>query len=136
MKQNIMESPGQPPVIDAILMIDDEPEIVTLIQIFLGEIGLTVYGASDGSEALRFVRERGMPRLFLLDLQMPVMDGPTFVAALRSEFSHPAPILVLSAAMDVKALSLRLGASQFLSKPFHTEELKAAVLGILQGQRR
>ncbi len=123
------------PVTDAILMVDDEPEIIRLVQILLGDVGLTVHTACDGADALHYVRERGMPRLFLLDLQMPVLDGPGFLNALRAEFPAPAPILVLSAAIDIKKVASDLKANGFIAKPFQVEELKTAVLGILRADK-
>lgn len=119
-------------VTDCILIVDDEPEIVRLVQLLLHEIGATVHGATDGADALRFVREHGMPRLILLDLQMPVMDGPTFVAFLRQEFANPAPIVIVSAAMDVHRTAARLQADGVLTKPFQGSELISTVLDLLK----
>lgn len=115
-----------------ILVVDDEPSIVTLLQFNLEKAGFTVLTAADGKAGLKMaVEER--PDLIVLDLMLPGMDGMDVCKTLRQEKVH-IPILMLTARDDEfdKVLGLELGADDYLTKPFSPREVVARVKAILR----
>jgi CheY-like chemotaxis protein len=111
-----------------VLVVDDDPAIRTLIQEALEDDGFEVLSAPDGRAALELV-DGFAPDVILLDLNMPVMDGPTFAAAYarRAPVAWLAPIVVVSAAVDGAAWAGRLGAAGYLRKPFDLDKLSERV---------
>lgn len=109
-----------------ILVVDDDEAIADLIEIHLLSEGYQVSKASSGPEALRLVEEE-QPDLVILDIMMPGMDGLEVCRAIRRE--RNVPILMLSAkSEDVdKILGLKIGADDYLTKPFNPLELVARV---------
>ncbi|MEW8977057.1 MAG: response regulator transcription factor [Symbiobacterium sp.] len=109
-----------------ILVVDDEQAITDLIEIHLLSEGYRVRKAASGAEALRIVREEH-PDLVILDIMMPGMDGLEVCREIRRE--RNVPILMLSAkSEDVdKILGLKIGADDYLTKPFNPLELMARV---------
>ena len=109
-----------------ILVVDDEQAITDLIEIHLLSEGYRVRKAASGAEALRIVREEH-PDLVILDIMMPGMDGLEVCREIRRE--RNVPILMLSAkSEDVdKILGLKVGADDYLTKPFNPLELVARV---------
>jgi two-component system alkaline phosphatase synthesis response regulator PhoP len=115
-----------------ILVVDDEPSIVTLLQFNLEQAGFDVLTAYDGKEALhQATREK--PELVILDLMLPEMDGLEVCKTLRSQ-NNSVPILMLTAKDDEldKILGLELGADDYLTKPFSPREVVARVKAILR----
>ncbi len=113
-----------------ILVADDDPAIVELLEFLLEDEGYEVLRASDGLQALAAIRcER--PQLVITDNMMPGLSGRDLVARLRVE-RHPVPIILMSAApcdtMPPRTL--------FLSKPFHLEQVLAAVDRLLPAPPR
>lgn len=107
-----------------ILIIDDEKSIRLLLVNFLSK-SYTVESKSDGIEALEWL-EGNLPDLIICDLQMPNMDGYTFVEKVRQRgFTKHTPIIMLSGVESSKERikCYRLGAQDFLAKPFNPEEL-------------
>lgn len=117
---------------ERILVVDDEPSIVTLLQFNLEKAGYTVMTASDGNAALRTAMEE-QPDLIVLDLMLPGMDGMDVCKTLRQEKIN-IPILMLTARDDEfdKVLGLELGADDYLTKPFSPREVVARVKAILR----
>ncbi len=112
-----------------ILVADDDPDNRFLIQLRLEREGYTVLIASNGREALEQTRI-GKPDLVLLDVMMPEMDGLEACRRIKEdEGMRDTPIIFLSALDEtaVKVSGLSLGANDFISKPFKTEELLARV---------
>jgi DNA-binding response OmpR family regulator len=111
----------------SILVIDDEPRIVSFVSRALKEEGLRVDGATDGVSGLNLARS-GRYELIVLDLLLPGMDGVTLLRRLIDERPQQR-VLVLSALSDVddKVRCLEIGASDYLSKPFALAELVARV---------
>jgi len=109
-----------------ILVVDDEQAIADLIEIHLLSEGYRVIKASSGEEAMRLV-ESQQPDLVILDIMMPGMDGLAVCRAIRRD--RNVPILMLSAkSEDVdKILGLKVGADDYLTKPFNPLELVARV---------
>jgi len=109
-----------------ILVVDDEPAIADLVEIHLLAEGYRVRKADNGADALRIVAEEH-PDLVILDIMMPGMDGLEVCRAIRRD--RNVPILMLSAkSEDVdKILGLKVGADDYLTKPFNPLELVARV---------
>lgn len=105
-----------------ILVVDDDPDILALVKIVLKTAGYRVSTATNGLEALK-VAERRMPDLIVLDMMMPVMDGREFARVFQSQPGARAPIIVLSAAADVKKQAREIGAAGWLAKPFAVDTL-------------
>ncbi|HEV2249723.1 MAG TPA: EAL domain-containing protein [Candidatus Limnocylindria bacterium] len=104
-----------------VLVADDEPAIVEMIRDILEDSGFRVVTASNGSEALRLVEE-AEPQVVLLDMNMPVLDGEGFIAAVR-ERGLRIPIVVMTAGSSAKRWAAQLGADAYLSKPFELASL-------------
>lgn len=92
----------RPPLV---LVAEDEPEAAELIESILRREGCEVIIARDGAEALEIARELPRPDLILLDLELPVMDGRAFLAAMRADSSLSGiPVFVVSGAADAKTV--------------------------------
>ncbi|NJO05349.1 MAG: response regulator transcription factor, partial [Chloroflexaceae bacterium] len=114
-----------------ILVVDDEPRIVTFIRMNLELEGSRVISASNGREALERARE-DMPDAMLLDIMMPQMDGFETLKHLR-EFSQ-IPVLILTAKDDEddRIRGLELGADDYIGKPFSHRELVSRLRAVLR----
>lgn len=114
-----------------ILLVDDDQSISTLVSVILEEEGYTVTTAATGAEAESAI-ERIKPDLVILDILLPDADGLMLCARLLARW--PAPIIMLSGSEreSDRILSLRLGADDFISKPFDTLELVARVQAVLR----
>src|ERR1043166_7382712 len=120
-----------------VLVVDDEPEAVELVEFNLKQAGYDVTTACDGAEALKRVRgER--PGLIVLDLILPEMDGLEVCKVLRRDpVTTAIPILMLTArATEIdRVVGLELGADDYLTKPFNIRELVLRVKNLLQRGR-
>ena len=118
-----------------VLVVDDEPKNVRILQIQLNARGYTVYTAADGLEALHIV-EKEMPDLILLDINMPKMDGFEVVKRIRSnEATEFIPIVMITALRDTREnriKSIEAGADDFIEKPFDSLEVLARVRSLLR----
>ncbi len=117
---------------ELILLVDDEPSIIKLAQMYLERESFRIITAKDGESALELAnRER--PALIVLDVMLPKLDGFEVCRRLRAA-NHPAAILMLTARdEDIdKILGLELGADDYLTKPFNPRELAARVKAILR----
>lgn len=115
-----------------ILVVDDEPSIVTLMKFNLEKAGYEVITAEDGRQGLDFsLTEK--PDLIVLDLMLPGMDGMDVCKTLRQE-KVDTPILMLTAKDEEfdKILGLELGADDYMTKPFSPREVVARVKAILR----
>jgi len=117
---------------ELILLVDDEPNIIELAQLYLEREGYRIITASDGKAALDAV-EKQRPALLVLDLMMPEVDGLEVCRTLRGK-KDPVAILMLTARdEDIdKILGLELGADDYLTKPFNPRELVARVKAVLR----
>ena len=115
-----------------VLVIDDELGIRSVLAEALVEEGWEVQSARDGREALRVLRA-WRPDAILLDLMMPVMDGWAFRKAQRGlpDGLSDVPLIVLSAAREVAAHGVALGAAVALPKPFDLDEVIEAIDRVL-----
>ena len=114
-----------------ILVVDDEHPIRALLRATLSRAGYHVVEASSAREALN-ARSIDRPDLVLLDLGLPDRDGLELIGALRGD--RPIPVIVVSARDETeqKVAALDLGADDYVSKPFDTEELLARVRASLR----
>jgi DNA-binding response OmpR family regulator len=116
-----------------ILVVDDEPEAVELVEFNLKQAGYDVATAADGAEALRRTRTL-LPSLIVLDVMLPEMDGLEVCKMLRRDPATSAiPIIMLTAkAAEIdRVLGLELGADDYLTKPFSPRELVLRVRKLL-----
>jgi DNA-binding response OmpR family regulator len=121
-----------------ILIVDDESTIRTSERLCLEDAGYVVRQVGNGAEALEQLAS-DPPDLMLLDLAMPVMDGMTVLAEMQSQWSrYPTRVVVVTAHGSVKTAiqAIRLGASDFLEKPFAPEDLRLSVASVLREDRQ
>jgi len=116
-----------------VLVIDDEPPIRKLLRMGLQTQGYTTIEAPDGHTALEKLSEE--PDIVILDLGLPDMDGLDLLGKLRARKEN-VPIVVLSSRGDEagKVNALDLGADDYVTKPFGTEELLARMRAALRHQ--
>ncbi len=117
-----------------ILVVDDEPEAVELVEFNLRSAGYSVTTAADGEEALKKARAT-LPALIVLDLMLPEIDGMEVCKLLRRDPTTAGiPIIMLTAkAAEIdRVLGLELGADDYITKPFSPRELVLRVKKILQ----
>ncbi|HEY3248743.1 MAG TPA: response regulator transcription factor [bacterium] len=115
----------------AILVVEDDPKIVNLLRIYLERDGYAVEVAYDGRTALE-AASRTRPKLVILDLMLPHVDGLEVARRLRA--GSDVPILILTARVDEvdKLLGLSMGADDYVTKPFSPREVVARVKSILR----
>jgi DNA-binding response OmpR family regulator len=120
-----------------ILIVDDDPNILKLLRLNLEMEGYDVVEAADGKEALEAVAEHA-PDLVLCDVMMPQLNGLEVVTRLRKDPAHAKlPIVMLSAKaqeMDVQH-GKRVGADDYVTKPFDPDDLIALVQRLLERKR-
>mgnify|MGYP000719929929 FL=1 len=111
-----------------ILIVEDDADISALLVKIMEGAGYQVRQAFSGTEAL-FCMERELPDCVLLDLMLPGMTGEEVLEQIRQEQKKEMPVLILSAKVSVqdKVKLLRLGADDYITKPFDPEEVIARV---------
>ncbi len=117
-----------------LLIVEDTPNILELLEVTLRFKGYQVVTARDGQEALEVI-EKQHPALVITDILMPKMDGFTLVYRLRSNPEMQAiPVIFLSAtyiAPEDKDFALTIGATRFLEKPINNDELLRTINELL-----
>ena len=120
-----------------ILVVDDEPEAVELIEFNLKQAGFDVIAATDGAQALRKARS-SVPSLIVLDLMLPEIDGLEVCKMLRRDpATARIPIIMLTAkAAELdRIIGLEMGAEDYIAKPFSPRELVLRIKKVmLRGQ--
>jgi two-component system phosphate regulon response regulator PhoB len=117
-----------------ILVVDDEPEAVELLEFNLKQAGYTVIAAVDGAEALKKARAQP-PNLIVLDVMLPEIDGFEICKLLRRDpATARLPIIMVTAkAAEIdRVLGLELGADDYVTKPFSPRELLLRIRKVLQ----
>jgi DNA-binding response OmpR family regulator len=113
----------------SVLVVDDEPQVVWMLQFSLEAEGYRTYAARNGQEALDELAER-RPSLMLLDIMMPIMDGWSVLERLRQLPADERPkVIVVSARSSLRdrAKATELGADAFVAKPFSVDELMGVI---------
>jgi DNA-binding response OmpR family regulator len=114
-----------------ILVAEDDPKTVALIQMYLQRDRYRVLVARDGRQAIDLARS-GRPDLVVLDLMLPKVDGLDVCRVLRAETPIPIIMLTARAGEDDKLLGLDIGADDYIVKPFSPRELVARVRVVLR----
>lgn len=120
-----------------ILIVDDQPSILALLEIALSEAGAEVRSAADGPAALASL-EPALPDLILLDLAMPAMDGWQVIDRLMASARTAAiPVVLQTSAVDFTSFdrARRRGVAAFISKPFRLNDVVETCRRILDGAR-
>ena len=114
-----------------VLVVDDEPDLLYAIKLYLEDEGYTVFTAMNGDEALDVLKER-LPDVVVLDVMMPELDGFQTLKELR-EFST-VPVIMLTARGEEtdKVRGLGLGADDYVSKPFSQRELLSRIQAVIR----
>src|SRR2546430_2617481 len=114
-----------------ILVVDDDPQIQRMLRSQLGLRGYEVSIVGDGPAALLAVADQ-TPDVVLLDLTLPGMDGLEVCRQLREWSAVPVILLTATDEIPTKITALDAGADDYLTKPFHMEELMARVRAVLR----
>ncbi len=114
-----------------VIVVDDEPDLRTMVAEYLGKYGFSVRTAGDAREFDAHLAA-GPPDLLILDVNMPGEDG--FSIARRVRARSDVPILMLTAACDTvdRVVGLELGADDYVTKPFDLRELRARIQAVLR----
>jgi two-component system alkaline phosphatase synthesis response regulator PhoP len=117
-----------------VLIVDDEPNLVDLVQSYLEREGFTVASASDGPSAVETAR-RLQPDVVVLDLMLPGFDGLEVCRRLR-QFSDAYVLMLTARTEEVdRVVGLEVGADDYLGKPFSPRELVARLKAMLRRPR-
>jgi two-component system, cell cycle response regulator len=120
-----------------ILIVDDEPLNVNLLEQELQDLDYDTLSAADGREALQRVQDHS-PDLVLLDIMMPHIDGFEVLSQLKAaeQWQH-IPVVIISAISDMESIvrGIRMGAEDYLPKPFETVLLQARLSNSLEKKR-
>jgi len=114
-----------------ILIVDDEENIRNLVSAYLRAEGYTVHAAADGPGALKAARAF-KPKLIVLDVMLPGMDGLEVLQALRRESDVYVILLTAKSEETDKVVGLSVGADDYLTKPFSPRELVARIKAALR----
>src|SRR5690242_12819960 len=107
---------------ELVLVVDDDPKIVALLRAYLLRAGFDVASAADGRQALDLIREL-KPRLVVLDLMLPELDGLAVTREARRESDVPILILTARGNLGDRLRGLSQGADDYLAKPFAPSEV-------------
>ena len=118
-----------------ILIVEDDPNTLEIVELYLRRDGHKVLKSQDGAEGLRLARE-ARPDLVVLDLMLPGMDGTEVCRALRDESETPVVMLTARVEEEDRLTGLDLGADDYITKPFSPRELAARVRAVLRRTAR
>jgi DNA-binding response OmpR family regulator len=116
------------------LVVEDDPDIVELVTLYLSKEGFSIDSVNDGREGLQRVRG-GHYDLLILDLQLPGVDGLTICAEVRAApATRDTPVVMLTARGDEtdRIVGLEMGADDYVTKPFSPKELVARVRALFR----
>lgn len=116
---------------ETVIVADDDPRLLRLVQFNLQQAGYRVLTAPDGSRALRLA-ETENPDLLLLDIRMPLMDGLEVCRRVRNFSTVPIIMVTAKDSEEDKVAGLDAGADDYLTKPFGAPELMARVRAVLR----
>jgi two-component system alkaline phosphatase synthesis response regulator PhoP len=118
-----------------VLIVDDEPSIVRLLQAYLERDGFDVCTAADGRSAIHAARAL-KPQLVVLDLLLPEVDGLEVCRLLRQESDVYIIMLTARSEETDKIVGLGMGADDYVTKPFSPREMVARIKAVLRRSRR
>lgn len=116
-----------------LLVVDDEPSIRLILEHYFSQ-DFQVVLKSNGLEAMHWLEQGNSPDAIVADYDMPVMDGPDFIRQIRASSRHRDVGLIILSGKDstsTKILCLKLGADDYLVKPFNPEELSLRIQNML-----
>ena len=116
---------------ERILLVEDDPDIVRIVQAYLNREGFRVETAADGEAGLTSARARP-PALIVLDWMLPRLDGEAFMTRLRPALSTPVIMLTARGEEDDRLRGFELGVDDYLPKPFSPRELVARIHAVLR----
>ncbi|MBI5178538.1 MAG: response regulator [Nitrospinae bacterium] len=117
-----------------VLLVEDDPLLITVLESQLIGVGLRVETAHNGIEAMSRIAGR-QPDVIITDLMMPVMDGLALIEAVRKNAAwRDIPIVAISASVQGMGKAVELGANQILQKPFEAEDLHDMVAKLLNAK--
>jgi len=111
---------------NAVLIVDDDKDIVEALKVYLSGEDYDLYTAYNGKEALEELEKHKID-LVLMDIMMPVMDGITATAKLRENYNIPVIFLSAKSEDADKILGLNVGADDYITKPFNPTEVIARI---------
>uniref|UniRef100_UPI0028979144 response regulator transcription factor n=1 Tax=Anaerosporobacter sp. TaxID=1872529 RepID=UPI0028979144 len=114
-----------------ILIVDDEPKILEVVSSFLENKGYSTFTAENGQQALKVFEQENIA-LVVLDLMMPGISGEEVCLAIRKQSRVPIIMLTAKADEDNLLQGLRLGADDYIRKPFSLKELHARIETVLR----
>jgi two-component system, OmpR family, alkaline phosphatase synthesis response regulator PhoP len=114
-----------------ILVVDDEPNVLSIVRSYLLKEGYQALEAQDGRKALE-VFQREKPDLIVLDIMLPEIDGMDVLREIRKSSQTPVILLTARAEDADKLVGLELGADDYVVKPFSPRELVARVKAVLR----
>ena len=115
---------------ELILVIEDDDDIASSIELILLDAGYTVAVASNGRVALEQLA-RISPRLILLDMNMPVMNGWQFIAAYRQGPLRPVPLIAMTAAFHTDQNMRTIDADAVIAKPLEVQQLLTLITAFI-----
>ena len=118
-----------------VLILEDDPHTVEVVQLYLRKDGHNVLSAADGITGLSLARE-AQPDLIVLDLMLPGMDGWEVCRTLRQESDVPIVMLTARADEEDRLAGLDIGADDYITKPFSPRELAARIRAVLRRTAR
>ena len=114
-----------------ILIVEDDFNIADLLRLYLEKDGYTVHMAPDGSKGVELFRQV-KPDLVLLDLMLPVLDGWGVLRSIRAESDCPVIMLTAKGETADKVSGLKMGADDYITKPFEAKEVLARIEAVLR----
>ena len=118
-----------------VLIIEDDPDTVELVRLYLARDGHRVVATADGQEGLRLARSES-PDMIVLDLMIPGLHGLEVCRVLRQESEVPIVMLTARVEDEDRLAGLDLGADDYVTKPFSPRELTARVRAVLRRTAR
>lgn len=114
---------------DKILVVEDSPMMQSLYRMVLADQARELIFAADGVEALDRAAQESDVELYIVDVNLPRLDGIEFIRRLRTELGASAPVVVVSTECGAadKEAAYEAGADEYLCKPWKPEELSAVL---------
>lgn len=122
-----------------VLVVDDDREILSLVNMLLARVGLEVVTAETAAAAAQILRQQPLPNLVILDLMLPDVSGLELLRQMRAkDVFDSLPVVILSALADPKEIreGLDAGADRYVTKPYIANNLINVVQDLLRNGRR